>query len=72
MNRAQDAVLASALALQEHVGRTMKFSAEQDAAIARLTVEDVNAAVRRHIDPAKFTFVYAGTFGGSSKKKDGK
>ena len=60
--RTQDATLAAALVHQAHLGRTFEMSARIDAAIAALSVADVNAALRKYVKPAAFAYVYAGTF----------
>jgi zinc protease len=60
--RAQDGVLASALANNEYLGRTFAVSAQVDAALAGLTPEQVNAALRKYLQPADFVMVFAGDF----------
>lgn len=40
----------------------MSFIAKREAAIAALTPEDINAAMRRHFDLEKMSFVRAGDF----------
>ena len=45
--------------------RTLMYEAEIEDRVEALTVEQVNAVVRRYIDPAKMTVVKAGDFGGS-------
>ncbi|WP_114152700.1 M16 family metallopeptidase [Chromobacterium haemolyticum] len=60
--RAQDGALSGALDGQLQIGRGMEFNAKVDAAIAALTVEQVNAALRKHINPAQLLQVYAGDF----------
>ena len=62
LNRAQDGSLASALLGQMATGRTMAFSAALDAAIAGVSLEAVNAALRRHLNPERLLQVYAGDF----------
>jgi zinc protease len=62
LGRAQDAGLAGLLADYMRLGRTMAFSAASDAAIASATPESLLAALRRHIDPANLTLVFAGDF----------
>ena len=57
---AQDAGLATSLAGQLEVGRTMDYTAGIDRAIAAVTLEQANAAFRKYIDPSKLAFVYAG------------
>ena len=44
------------------LGRTMAKSAEVDAQLQALTLEQVNAALRKYIDPAKFVVGVAGDF----------
>ena len=65
LGRAQDASLASALATNLFLGRTFEFSARIDAAIAALTVDQVNAALRRYLKPEGFVFAFAGDFKGA-------
>jgi zinc protease len=60
--RAQDNVLADSLTDQAWLGRTWKDSAELDAAIAAVTPDDANAALRKYVDPAGIAYVYAGDF----------
>ncbi|CAN5878460.1 pitrilysin family protein [soil metagenome] len=43
-------------------GRTMQFQAELEDRVRALTVQQVNDAVRRHIDPTKMVRVKAGDF----------
>ena len=62
LRRAQDPQLAGTLNSNMYFGRTMAWQAEYEDAIRALTVEQVNAAARRWIDPAKMTFVKAGDF----------
>ena len=54
--------LAAALVQQAYLGRTFEYSAKIDAAIAAVTVADVNAALRKYVKPDAFAYVYAGTF----------
>ena len=60
VNRAQDALVASNWVNNLEAGRTWQFSKETEAAIEKLTVEDVNKAVRRFCDVSKLTFALAG------------
>lgn len=62
MGRAHDRALAGLLAQQLFVGRTMAFTALLEQRIASLTVEEVNAAVRRYLDPDALVEVYAGAW----------
>ena len=60
--RAQDDVLTASLVQQEYLGRNWSESARIDAAIAAVTVESANAAVRKYVDPKGIAFAYAGDF----------
>ena len=62
ITRSQDASLARMLAVQLYLGRTFSWDAELDQKIEALTGEQVLAAMRRHIDPAKMSMVKAGDF----------
>jgi zinc protease len=46
-----------------YLGRTFMKSAEVDAAIEKLTVEQVNAALRKYVDPDQWVAAFAGEFG---------
>jgi zinc protease len=61
-NRAQDRVIASALAQQAYLGRTFAESARIDAAIEAADVAAVNAALRKYVTPAKAAWAFAGDF----------
>jgi len=60
--RTSDAAVAGGWALKLHQGRTFAWSADQDAKVAALTVDQVNDAIRKWIDPAKVDWSVAGTF----------
>lgn len=60
--RAQDDVLASTWVDYLDRGRSFEWSANVDRAISALSVEDVNAALRRHLKPDAFSSVTAGDF----------
>ena len=65
-NRAQDGTLAAAWAGNLYLGRTFEFSKDFERKVLALKPDDVNAALRKYIDPAKVTIVKAGDF---AKKK---
>jgi zinc protease len=65
-NRAQDGTLAGAWAGNLYLGRTFEYSKDFERKLVALTPAQVNAALRRYIDPAKVTIVKAGDF---AKKK---
>jgi len=60
VNRSQDGVLASGWVSNLDLGRTYAFSKEFEQRLRAVTVDQVNAAFRKHIDPAKMSFVVAG------------
>ena len=62
LGRAQDGGVAMALANNLYLGRTFALSAQVDAAIGQLTVDQVNAALRKYIAPDQFVSVFAGDF----------
>jgi len=62
LSRAQDAGVVQALANNLYLGRTFAVSARVDAAIAALTLTEVNGALRRYITPDNFVSAYAGDF----------
>jgi zinc protease len=65
--RAQDATLAATIAGQMRLGRTMALSAKIDAVLAALTLDHVNASIRKYIKPDQFMLVVAGDFAGAAK-----
>jgi zinc protease len=69
VSRAQDNELAGRLNTYLFLGRTLQFDAELDAKLKALTAEQIVAAMRRHIDPAKITIVKAGDFAKNSPAK---
>ncbi|HKU47300.1 MAG TPA: insulinase family protein, partial [Burkholderiales bacterium] len=58
--RAQDRALADRLGNYLFLKRTFAWDIDLEAKIAALTAAQVNAALRRHIDPAKLSVVVAG------------
>jgi zinc protease len=60
--RSQEQSLVRTIASRDQAGRTMKWDEELEAKIQALTVERVNAAFRRHVDPAAVSIVKAGDF----------
>ncbi len=62
LSRAQDRGIAALWSRNLYLGRTFEVSARVDAAIAALTLEQVNAALRKYIDPARFASAVAGDF----------
>jgi zinc protease len=64
--RTNDMAITGALSENLFVGRTMQFQAELEQKIRDLTLEAVNAALRKHVDLKRFSVVTAGDF---DKKK---
>jgi zinc protease len=62
MARANDLALAGQLASGLYLGRTMTFDNDVEKKINDLTAAEVNAVLRRTLDPAKMTVVMAGDF----------
>ena len=58
--RASDKYVAGAWVGKLRLGRTFKSNAEEDARIAALSVDQVNAAIRKWFDPARVNWVIAG------------
>jgi zinc protease len=61
-SRARDAELVSRLSQQTFQGRTMAFDQALEDRVAALTVDQVNANIRKYINPAKISAVKAGDF----------
>ena len=64
VSRAQDNELAGRLNGFLFLDRTLQWDAELETKIKALTPADINAAMRRHIDPKRITIMKAGDFSG--------
>ena len=62
LSRAQDGRVAAALSNNLYLGRTFAVSARVDAAIEKLGVAEVNAALRKYLRPEDFVAAFAGDF----------
>lgn len=62
VSRAQDRSLASKLASNLFLGRTLKWDEENEKKVSAMTVEQVNAAMKKWVTPAKIIYVQAGDF----------
>jgi zinc protease len=62
LSRAQDRNVAGGWARNLDLGRTFAFSAQVDAQLKALTLEQVNGALKKYVDPAKFVLGVAGDF----------
>ena len=71
-SRAQDRELAGSLAGNLHVGRTMAWGGELEAKVQALGNDQILAALRRHLDPARLNVVRAGDFAKAAKSAEKK
>lgn len=62
LSRAQDGSIAATLASNLDLGRSYAYSQTVDEAIGRLTLAQVNAALRKYLRPDDFALVLAGDF----------
>lgn len=60
--RTDDNNLASTLLGLEYWGRTMDWEAQVEAAVSALTPQQVNEALKRHLDPSAISIVKGGDF----------
>ncbi|QIP15410.1 insulinase family protein [Spirosoma aureum] len=68
VGRAQDPGLAGTLNNYLYLNRTMTWDADFEKKINSLTAEQINAAMKKHIDPAKISIIQAGDFAKAAKK----
>ncbi len=68
VSRAQDPSLAGTLNNNLYLNRTMNWDADLEKKLESLTPEQVNAAMKKHIDPAKISIIRAGDFAKAAKK----
>jgi zinc protease len=62
VSRSQDQTLLRMMATRDEEGRTFSWDEQMDAKYQALTVDQVNAAMKRHIDPSAISIVKAGDF----------
>jgi zinc protease len=62
LSRSQDSTVAYALANNLYLGRTFALAAQVDASIGKLTLDEVNGALRKYVSPDNFVSAYAGDF----------
>ncbi len=72
VSRAQDQGLALALNNAMFLNRTFAWDETIEKAVSELTAEQVNAAMKKHLDPAKINIVKAGDFAKAKAKAEGK
>lgn len=68
ISRTQDAALAAKLSSYLDLGRTMAFDADLEKRVQGLSLDQVNAAFRKYLDPTQVSVVKAGDF---ANKKPG-
>jgi zinc protease len=62
VGRSQDGQLIRVIAIRDEQGRTLKWDEDMDRKLDALSVAEVNAAMKKHIDPSAITIVKAGDF----------
>lgn len=62
VNRAQDRALLGKLANNMRLDRDMMWDKALEEKIMKLTVEDINKVMAKHMDPAKMIYIKAGDF----------
>ena len=67
LGRANDNALVYRLSRNLYIGRTMQFSKQIDDNISALSLEQVNAAMKKWIKPDKISYIQAGDFGKAGK-----
>lgn len=70
--RTVDSNLTQLMGTHLQTGRTMEFTAAFEKRLADLTVEDVNKALQKHIDPERLFVVMAGDFKQTEKQTEEK
>jgi len=68
VGRAQDPSLSATLNNYLYLNRTMSWDADFEKKLESLTPEQVNAAMKKHIDPSKISIIKAGDFAKAAKK----
>jgi zinc protease len=61
-SRSSDGGLLNLMSAREQYGRTLAWDEDMDAKLQALTLEQVNAAFRRHVNPAQISIVKGGDF----------
>ncbi len=62
LSRAQDGNVAGQLASDLRLGRSFAFAQRVDQAIEKLSIDQVNAAWRKYIDPSRVVLAWGGDF----------
>ena len=62
VSRAQDGTLAAMLSENLYLDRDMQWSEEMETKVMALTVEEINAAMKKYLNPEKMVVIKAGDF----------
>src|SRR5947207_6491871 len=62
VGRSTDGALLGLMVSHEQIDRPFKWDADLESRIQALTVDEINAAFRKHIDPNSVSIVKAGDF----------
>jgi len=62
VSRSQDRELVRTLAQRSYQGRTLAYDADLESKIEKLSAAEVQAALKRHLDPSKIAIVISGDF----------
>jgi zinc protease len=68
--RSSDSRLASTLLAYAYLNRSMSFISDREAKIASLTVDEVNAALKRYLEPERLVIVSAGDFEAAAQQSE--
>lgn len=68
VSRAQDPTLVGTLNNYLYLNRTMAWDADFEKKLDALTPEQINAALKKHIDPSKISIIKAGDFAKAAQK----
>jgi zinc protease len=68
-SRSSDGGILGLLTARETYGRTLAWDEQLDAKLQALTIEQVNAAFRKYIDPAQVSIVKGGDFNAAGAYK---
>ncbi len=62
LSRTNDRQLGGKLNSNLYLNRTMKYDADFDEKINKMTLEEVNASIKKYLIPSKISYFYAGDF----------
>jgi zinc protease len=69
VSRSEDRELASSLASLLEQGRTLAFDRDFEAAVEKLTADQILSVMRRHLDLGAMTRIQAGDFANATKAR---